>query len=341
MDVNERLLHYVCKEVVGWDVPLPIRRMPWDEAMDNYGSDKPDLRFGMELITMNDVVADCGFGVFEDTVKNGGVVKGLVAPGLAELPRKKIDALQDVVKLYRAKGLAYICLLPDGTVKSPIAKFLSEEKIAEIKNYMKASDGDLLLFVADKRLVACNAMGQLRLELGRQLNLMDPNKHEFLWVTDFPMFEYSEEEGRYLAMHHPFTMPKEEDLPYLESEPGRVHAKAYDIVLNGVEIGGGSVRIHRKDVQDRVFKALGFSEERIQDQFGFFVKAFTFGAPPHAGLAYGFDRLIMEFTGEDDIRDVIAFPKIKNASDPMSEAPSFVSDEQLEELSLAVTKREE
>ena len=336
IDINERLLQYVTKEVMGWEISVPIRRMTWDDAMNFYGSDKPDLRFGMKFSDLNDLCENCGFSVFENTVKEGGLVRGIVAKGCAEMPRKKIDSLTDVAKLYKAKGLAWIAVQQDGSVKSPIAKFLSEETLQKIIERMGAEKGDLMLFVADKKLVCLTALGQVRLEMARRLELMDPSKHEFVWITDFPMFEWSEEEGRYMAMHHPFTMPNEADLEYLESDPGRVKAKAYDIVLNGVEIGGGSVRIHRRDIQERVFKSLGFTPEKAKEQFGFFIEAFTYGAPPHAGLAYGLDRLIMEFTGEDDIRDVIAFPKIKNASDLMSEAPSKVDQKQLDELCLAL-----
>jgi len=336
MDVNERLLHQVTKETMGWDIPLPIRRMSWDEAMDKYGSDKPDLRFGMEFVNVDDLAAHCGFGVFENTIGAGGIVRGITAKGCASMPRKKLDSLTEVAKLYRAKGLAYIALEEDGSVKSPLARFVSPEIIQAFADRMGAGKGDLMLFVADKKLVCQTALGQVRLEMARRLDLMDKSKHEFVWIVDFPMFEWSEEEGRYLAMHHPFTMPHEEDLEFLESDPGRVRAKAYDIVLNGVEIGGGSVRIHRRDIQERVFKSLGFTPEKAKEQFGFFIEAFTYGAPPHAGLAYGLDRLIMELYGVDDIRDVIAFPKVKNASDLMSQAPSKVDDKQLEELCLAI-----
>ena len=336
MDVNERLLASVCKEVMGWDVQVPIRRMTWDEAMNRYGSDKPDLRFGMEIINVEDLVKECGFSVFEGAVADGGSVRGICAPGCAGMPRKQVDSLTDVVKLFKAKGLAWIAIQEDGSVKSPIAKFLSEETIAALKERMQANNGDLMLFVADKTSVVLNALGNLRLEMGKRLNLLDDSKHEFLWVTEFPMFEYSEEEDRYMAMHHPFTMPNEEDLPYLESEPGRVRAKAYDMVLNGVELGGGSVRIHRRDIQERVFKSLGFSMEEAYEKFGFFIDAFTYGAPPHAGLAYGLDRLVMLLLGEDNLREVIAFPKVKDASCPMSSAPSVVDEQQLKDLSLKI-----
>ncbi len=334
MSVNERGLAAVCKECVGWDVQLPIRRMTWTEAEDRYGSDKPDLRFGMEISDISALVAECGFGVFEDSVKNGGVVRAIVAPNSAQTPRKQIDSLTDIAKLFRAKGLAYIAVEESGSLKSPLTKFIAEDKMNEILSFLGAGKGDLVLIVADKLPIVRTALGQLRLEMGRRLNLMDPNKHEFLWVTEFPMFEYSEEEGRFMAMHHPFTMPFEEDIPYLESDPGRVRAKAYDIVLNGVELGGGSIRIHRSDVQETVFRALGFTMEEARQRFGFFMGAFSYGAPPHGGMAFGLDRMIMLMSNSDSIRDVIAFPKIKDASDLMSDAPSTVDDKQMKELSL-------
>lgn len=334
MDVNERLLAQVCKQVVGWEVPLPIRRMTWQEAMERFGSDKPDLRFGMEIVNIEDLVGQCGFGVFESAIQNGGSVRGLCVRGGASMPRKQIDSLTDIVKLFKAKGLAWMAFQEDGTVKSPIAKFLSQETIEAIKERMQAENGDLLLFVADQKNIVLTALGNLRLELGKRFNLMDPERHEFVWITEFPMFEYSEEENRYVAMHHPFTMPVEEDLPLLETDPARVRAKAYDIVLNGVELGGGSVRIHSREIQEQVFKCLGFTMEQAREQFGFFMEAFSYGAPPHAGLAYGFDRLIMLLLGEDNLREVIAFPKVKDASCPMSDAPSEVDALQLADLHL-------
>ncbi|MCI8633178.1 MAG: aspartate--tRNA ligase [Lachnospiraceae bacterium] len=336
MEINERLIAQVCREVAGWEVPLPLRRMTWQEAMERYGSDKPDLRFDMEIVNVEDLAKKCGFSVFENAVASGGSVRGICAPGCASMPRKQIDSLTEVVKLFKAKGLAWIAIQQDGTIKSPIAKFLTEETIVDLQQRLKAGAGDLMLFVADQKEIALTALGNLRLELGKRLGLMDEQRHEFLWVTDFPMFEYSAEENRYLAMHHPFTMPKEEDLPYLETEPGRVRAKAYDIVLNGVELGGGSVRIHRRDIQERVFKSLGFTMEEAYEKFGFFIDAFTYGAPPHAGLAYGFDRMVMLMAGEENLRDVIAFPKIKDASCPMSQAPGKVDEKQLEELCLQI-----
>ena len=341
MDVNERMIAKVFHDVAGWEISLPMRRMTWNEAMDRYGSDKPDLRFGMEIQDVSEVVSGCGFGVFESALASGGVVRCLVVKGQADMPRKKIDALGEVAKLYRAKGLAWIGLHEDGTVKSPIAKFMSEEKLQEIVTAAGAEKGDLIVFCADKKKIVCDALGNVRLHLGHQLDLIDPNHHEFLWVTQFPMFEYSEEEGRYMAMHHPFTMPYEEDLAYLFSDPGRVRAKAYDMVLDGVEMGGGSIRIHRKDIQEKVFEALGFTMEEAMEKFGFFLEAFSYGATPHGGLAFGLDRMIMLLCGTDNIREVIAFPKIKDASCLMSEAPSTVDEKQLEELHLMLRGKSE
>ncbi len=341
LDVNERLIAKVFHDVKGWEVPLPLRRMTWQEAMDRYGSDKPDLRFGMEIRDVCEAAKGCGFGVFESALSEGGVVRCLTVKGQADMPRKKIDALGEVAKLYRAKGLAWIGLHEDGTVKSPIAKFMSEEKLKELVAAAGAEKGDLIVFCADKKKVVCDALGNVRLHLGKQLNLIDPDRHEFLWVTEFPMFEYSEEEGRYMAMHHPFTMPFEEDLDFLISDPGRVRAKAYDMVLDGVEIGGGSIRIHRKDIQERVFEALGFTMEEAMEKFGFFLEAFSYGAPPHGGLAYGLDRIMMIICETDNIRDVIAFPKVKDASCLMSEAPSQVDEKQLAELHLLLDKTTE
>ena len=340
MDVNERMLARVCKETVGWDIKLPLRRMTWQEAMNRYGSDKPDLRFGMEITDVSDLVRSCGFSVFEDAIAAGGSVRGICAPDSAAMPRKQLDSLTETAKLFKAKGLAWIAVQDDGSIKSPIANFLTEKTQQAVLERMKAKPGDLVLIVADKNSVVCNALGNLRLEMGRRLHLMDPNKQEFLWVTEFPMFEYSEEQGRFVAMHHPFTMPMEEDLPYLESDPGRVRARAYDIVLNGVEIGGGSIRIHRQDIQEQVFRSLGFTMEEARERFGFFMDAFTYGAPPHGGLAFGLDRLIMLLGGTDNIRDVIAFPKVKDASCLMSEAPAPVEPKQLEELCLQIESPE-
>lgn len=325
--VNERLLKFICKDAIGLDVQLPIARMTWQEAMDRFGSDKPDTRFGMELVDVSKTVAGCGFGVFTSALENGGSVRGINAKGQAEMPRKKIDALVEFAKGYGAKGLAYLCVLPDGSYKSSFAKFMTEEQLKALVEAMDAEPGDLLLFAADKNSVVWNVLGGLRLELGRQLNLIDNSKFNFLWITEFPLFEWSEEENRYMAMHHPFTMPMEEDLAMLETEPGKVRAKAYDIVLNGTELGGGSVRISDDKIQERMFEALGFTKESAYERFGFLLDAFKYGVPPHAGLAYGLDRLVMLLTGADSIREVIAFPKVKDASCLMTEAPQCSGSE--------------
>ena len=337
IDVNERLLQKLFKETIGVDVPLPIQRMTWQEAMDRFGSDKPDIRFGMELTNVTDVVKDCEFVVFKGAIENGGTVRGINAKGQGQMPRKKIDALVDFAKGYGAKGLAYVAIGQDGTVKSSFAKFMKEEEMTALIQAMGGENGDLLLFAADKNKVVWDVLGALRLHLAEQMELLNKNEYKFLWVTEFPLLEWSEEEERYTAMHHPFTMPMEEDLQYLESDPGRVRAKAYDIVLNGTEIGGGSVRIHQNDIQERMFEALGFTKEQAYSQFGFLLNAFKYGVPPHAGLAYGLDRLVMLMAKMDSIRDVIAFPKMKDASCLMSEAPNIVDEKQLEELGIAVT----
>lgn len=341
MDVNERLISYVCKEAIGLDIPLPLQRMKWIDAMNRYGSDKPDTRFGMELVDVSETVEGCGFGVFTSALENGGSVRGLNVKGQAAMPRKKIDALVDFAKGYGAKGLAYLSVQEDGSYKSSFAKFMTEEQLAALVEKMDGQPGDLLLFAADKNNIVWSVLGALRIELGEQLGLIDHSKFNFLWVVEFPQFEYSEEENRYVAMHHPFTMPMEEDLPLLETEPGKVRAKAYDIVLNGVELGGGSVRIFQDDVQERMFEALGFTKERAQEQFGFLLDAFKYGVPPHAGLAYGLDRLCMLLTGADNIREVIAFPKVKDASCLMTQAPGAVDEKQLEELGIAISETEE
>ena len=340
IDVNERLLQKIFKETIGVDVPLPIQRMTWQEAMDRFGSDKPDIRFGMELTNVTDVVKDCEFVVFKGAIENGGTVRGINAKGQGQMPRKKIDALVDYAKGYGAKGLAYIAIQEDGTVKSSFAKFMKEEEMSALIQAMDGQNGDLLLFAADKNKVVWDVLGALRLHLAEQMDLLDKNEYKFLWVTEFPLLEWSEEENRFTAMHHPFTMPMEEDLEFLESDPGRVRAKAYDIVLNGTEIGGGSVRIHQNDIQERMFEALGFTKEQAYSQFGFLLNAFKYGVPPHAGLAYGLDRLVMLMAKMDSIRDVIAFPKIKDASCLMSEAPNVVDEKQLEELGIAVCVEE-
>ena len=340
LDVNERLLQKLFKEICGYELQLPIQRMTWREAMDRFGSDKPDLRFGMELKNVSEVVKDCEFVVFKGALENGGSVRGINAEGQGHMPRKKIDALVEYAKGFGAKGLAYIAINEDGTFKSSFAKFMKEEEMVALIAAMDGKAGDLLLFAADKDKVVFDVLGNLRLELARQLDLLKKDDFKFLWVTEFPLLEYSEEEDRYVAMHHPFTMPMEEDLQYLDSDPGRVRAKAYDIVLNGVEMGGGSVRIHQADIQSKMFEVLGFTPERAQEQFGFLLKAFKYGVPPHAGLAYGLDRMVMLMVGADSIRDVIAFPKVKDASCLMTEAPSPVDGKQLEELGIQVAEEE-
>ena len=340
IDVNERFLAYLFKEVLNVDVKLPIQRITWQEAMDRFGSDKPDLRFGMELTDVSEVVKDCGFGVFTAALENGGSVRGINAKGQGGMPRKKIDKLTAFVKDYGAKGLAYVAIQEDGTVKSSFAKFMTEEQMQALIAAMNGEAGDLLLFAADKNKVVWDSLGALRIELAKQLELLDKNEYRFVWITEFPLLEWSEEQNRFVAMHHPFTMPMEEDLQYIESDPGRVRAKAYDIVLNGNEIGGGSVRIFQDDIQEKMFHALGFTDEQAYSQFGFLLDAFKYGVPPHAGLAYGLDRLVMLMAKQDSIRDVIAFPKIKDASCLMTEAPTPADTKQLEELGLEVVTEE-
>ena len=342
IDVNERLLAKLFKEVLDIDVELPIQRMTWQEAMDRFGSDKPDIRFGMELQNVTEVVKDFDFVVFKNAIEKGGTVRGINAKGQGAMPRKKIDKLVDFAKDYGAKGLAYIAIQEDGTVKSSFAKFMNEEQQKALIEAMGGENGDLLLFAADKNKVVWDVLGALRLELARQMELLDKNEYKFLWVTEFPLLEWSEEQNRFTAMHHPFTMPMEEDLQYIDFDPGRVRAKAYDIVLNGNEIGGGSVRIFNQEIQSKMFEVLGFTPEQAEEQFGFLLNAFKYGVPPHAGLAYGLDRLVMLMAKQDSIRDVIAFPKVKDASDLMTEAPAAVDKKQLEELGLelAGTKEE-
>ena len=341
IDVNERFLAYLFKEVLDVDVKLPIQRITWQEAMDRFGSDKPDMRFGMELHDVSEVVKDCGFAVFKGALEAGGSVRGINAEGQGHMPRKKIDALVEFAKGYGAKGLAYLSIQEDGSYKSSFAKFMTEEELKALVDAMGGKPGDLLLFAADKNKVVYDVLGALRLELARQLDLLKKDDFRFLWVTEFPLLEYSEEENRYVAMHHPFTMPMEEDLDLLDTDPGAVRAKAYDIVLNGTELGGGSVRIHQADIQEKMFEVLGFSKERAQEQFGFLLEAFKYGVPPHAGLAYGLDRVVMLMVGADSIRDVIAFPKVKDASCLMTEAPAPVDKKQLEELGIEVLPEEE
>ncbi len=340
IDVNERLLQRIFR-LIGVEIALPLPRMTWQEAMDRFGSDKPDIRFGMELHDVTEIVKDCGFGVFTGAIETGGSVRGIRAEGQGAMPRKKIDKLVDFARDFGAKGLAWLCVNEDGSYKSSFAKFMTEEELDALVKAMEGKPGDLLLFAADKNKVVWDVLGNLRLELARQMELLDKNVYRFLWVTEFPLLEYNEELGRYQAMHHPFTMPMEEDLEYLETEPGRVRARAYDIVLNGTELGGGSVRIHQNDIQERMFEALGFSKESAYSQFGFLLTAFKYGVPPHAGLAYGLDRLIMLMAKEDSIRDVIAFPKVKDASCLMTEAPGTVDPAQLEELGIRLAEDEE
>lgn len=336
MEVNERLLQSVCKDAIDLNIPLPIQRMTWIEAMNRYGSDKPDTRFEMELTDVSDVVKGVEFAVFTGALENGGSVRGINAKGQAEMPRKKIDALVDFAKGYGAKGLAYLCVMPDGTYKSSFAKFMTQEQLESLVSAMHGEKGDLLLFAADATSVVWNVLGALRLEVAKQMDIIDHNKFNFLWVTEFPLLEFSPEENRFVAVHHPFTMPMDEDLHLLDTDPGKVRAKAYDIVLNGTELGGGSVRIFQADVQEKMFQILGFQKEDAQERFGFLLNAFKYGVPPHAGLAYGLDRLVMLLVKADSIREVIAFPKVKDASCLMSDAPNVVDAVQLEELQIAL-----
>ena len=341
IDVNERLLAKLFKEILDLDIQLPIQRMTWQEAMDKFGSDKPDLRFGLELKDVSDVVKDCEFGVFTGALANGGTVRGINAEGQGSMPRKKIDALIEYAKTYGAKGLAYIVINEDGSYKSSFAKFMTEEQMNALVAAMDGKPGDLLLFAADKTKVVWTVLGALRCHLAELMGLVDKNVYRFVWITEFPLLEWSDEENRFTAMHHPFTMPMEEDLQYIDSDPGRVRAKAYDIVLNGNEIGGGSVRIHQDDIQEKMFECLGFTKAQAHERFGFLLDAFKYGVPPHAGLAYGLDRLVMLMAKQDSIRDVIAFPKVKDASCLMTNAPDYVDDKQLAELGIEVTPEAE
>jgi aspartyl-tRNA synthetase len=341
IDVNERLLAKLFKEILDLDIQLPIQRMTWQEAMDRFGSDKPDLRFGLELKDVSDVVKDCEFGVFTGALANGGTVRGINAEGQGSMPRKKIDALIEYAKTYGAKGLAYIVINEDGSYKSSFAKFMTEEQMNALVAAMDGKPGDLLLFAADKTKIVWTVLGALRCHLADLMGLVDKNVYRFVWITEFPLLEWSDEENRFTAMHHPFTMPMEEDLQYIDSDPGRVRAKAYDIVLNGNEIGGGSVRIHQDDIQEKMFECLGFTKAEAHERFGFLLDAFKYGVPPHAGLAYGLDRLVMLMAKQDSIRDVIAFPKVKDASCLMTNAPDYVDDKQLAELGIEVTPEAE
>lgn len=341
IDVNERLLAKLFKEILDLDIQLPIQRMTWQEAMDRFGSDKPDLRFGLELKDVSDVVKDCEFGVFTGALANGGTVRGINAEGQGSMPRKKIDSLIEYAKTYGAKGLAYIVINEDGSYKSSFAKFMTEEQMNALVAAMDGKPGDLLLFAADKTKIVWTVLGALRCHLAELMGLVDKNVYRFVWITEFPLLEWSDEENRFTAMHHPFTMPMEEDLQYIDSDPGRVRAKAYDIVLNGNEIGGGSVRIHQDDIQEKMFECLGFTKAEAHERFGFLLDAFKYGVPPHAGLAYGLDRLVMLMAKQDSIRDVIAFPKVKDASCLMTNAPDYVDDKQLAELGIEVTPEAE
>ncbi len=336
MEVNERLIQRLFKEILGVEVPLPIMRMPYQEAMERFGSDKPDIRFGMELKNVSDLVKSCGFSVFTGVIEAGGSVRGINAEGQGATPRKKIDAMIDAARGMGAKGLAWLSIQEDGSYKSSFAKFMTEEELAALVERMEGKPGDLLLFAADQDGIVFNVLGSLRIQLADSIGLLKKDEFKFLWVTEFPLLEYSEEEGRYVAMHHPFTMMMEEDMELLDTDPGKVRAKAYDIVLNGTELGGGSVRIYQEEVQEKMFDLLGFSKEEAHERFGFLLDAFRYGVPPHAGLAYGLDRLIMLMAGTESIRDVIAFPKVKDASCLMTEAPGLVEEKQLKELGIGI-----
>ncbi len=338
LEVNEGFVKKAFKEALNIDVETPFLRMPYAEAMERFGSDKPDIRFGMELINMSDMVANCGFKVFTDAVAMGGSVRAINAKGCAKFSRKEIDALVEVVKTYKAKGMAWISISPENEIKSSFAKFMSEDEMKSILDRAQAEPGDLICFVADKNNVVFDALGQLRLEIARKLDILNPDEFKFLWVTEFPLFEYDEDEQRWAAKHHPFTSPMDEDLEYLDADPGRVRAKAYDMVLNGVELGGGSIRIHIQELQAKMFKMLGFSEEDANRKFGFLLEAFKYGTPPHGGMAFGLDRLVMLMAKKNSIRDVIAFPKVQNASCLMSNAPDVVDEKQIEELHINISK---
>lgn len=341
IDVNERLIKKVFKEILDADVPIPMQRMKYKDAMERYGSDKPDVRFGMELHNITDIVRGTEFVVFKNAIEAGGSVRAINANGCGHYPRKQIDSLVEFVKTYKAKGLAWIVVNDDGSLKSQIAKFFTPEKLQEIVDALEGKPGDLILICADADRIVFDSLGALRCEIARRQELTRPDDFRFLWVTEFPMFEWDDEENRYVAEHHPFTCPMDEDLPLLDTDPSKVRAKAYDMVLNGFELGGGSIRIHRRDIQQKIFSLLGFSDEDAQERFGFLLDAFKYGVPPHGGLAFGFDRIIMLMTGSSSIRDVIAFPKVKDASCPLTDAPGTVDDKQLDELGIAIVKTEE
>nr|WP_092067252.1 aspartate--tRNA ligase [Dendrosporobacter quercicolus]NSL46488.1 aspartate--tRNA ligase [Dendrosporobacter quercicolus DSM 1736]SDL52506.1 aspartyl-tRNA synthetase [Dendrosporobacter quercicolus] len=336
LGMMEALAAQMFKESIGADIALPFKRLSYDEAMDTYGSDKPDIRFGLELVDISSVVKGSDFKVFETVLQNGGQVKAINVKGYAAIPRRELDGLVDYVSTYGAKGLAWICHTDEG-IKSPIAKFFSDDILKAVTAATKAETGDLLLIIADQPKVVAQALGQLRLEMGRRLKLIDPDKLAFLWIVDFPMFEYDDAEQRWVAMHHPFTSPRDEDIAYLDSDPGRIKAKAYDMVLNGTEIGGGSIRIYNRQLQEKVFQAIGLSPEEAKAKFGYLLDAFEYGTPPHGGIAFGLDRLIMLMAKRSSIRDVIAFPKTQSATDIMTQAPSEVAAEQLKELHIRAT----
>lgn len=339
--LNEELIKRVFKEIAGVEVKTPIERMPYKIAMEKYGSDKPDLRFGMEINDLSEVVKDAEFKVFKDALSNGGSVRAIKAEGCGSMGRKQIDKLGEFVKTFKAKGLAWIAV-KENEIKSPIAKFFTEEQLNSIITAMDAKVNDLILIVADKNNVVFKSLGELRLHIAKEMEILKDNKEfRFVWITEFPLLSYNEDENRFQAEHHPFTMPMDEDIQYLESDPGRVRAKAYDIVLNGEELGGGSIRIHETDLQEKMLKVLGFTKESAWESFGFLLEAFKYGPPPHGGLAYGFDRMIMFLAGTENIKDVIAFPKNQNAACVMTEAPNVVDEKQLQELGISITEEEE